>query len=175
MSDQFVAEIRIFPFNFAPLGWAQCDGQLLPISQNTALFSLIGTYYGGDGKSNYALPNLQGLAPLDFGTGSGLSPYDLGEFGGTEAVTVLSSEMPDHSHVVNASSAAGSSHDPTGKVWASAQVLRQGQHLYAATAGASMNPQALQPAGGSQPHNNMMPYLVLNFCIAMQGIFPSRG
>ena len=173
--DPFVAEIRIFPFNFAPKGWAFCDGQLLPISQNTALFSLLGTTYGGDGKSNFGLPNLQDSAPLHPGQGPALSLYDLGQTGGSDTVALIPSEMPHHSHVVNADSGAGNSHDPTGNVWASAQVARQGQKLYGTTAGPSMSSQALSPAGGDLPHNNLMPYLTLNFCIAMQGVYPPRG
>ncbi|HTX93255.1 MAG TPA: tail fiber protein [Anaerolineales bacterium] len=175
MSNPFVAEIRIFGFNFAPTGWAQCNGQILPISQNTALFSLLGTTYGGDGKSNFGLPNFQGSAPLGSGQGAGLSIRDLGETGGEDAVTLLTTEMPIHTHQVNAFSGAGTSHDPTGNVWASAQVLRQGQNLYGTAGGATMSPQALSPNGGNLPHNNLMPYLVLNFCIAMQGVFPPRS
>ena len=175
MSDPFVAEIRIFAFNFAPKGWAFCDGQFMPISQNTALFSLLGTTYGGDGKSTFALPNLQGSAPLQAGQGPGLSLRDLGEIGGEQTVTLLESEMPAHSHAVNAFSGAGTLGTPAGNVWASAQVLRQGQNLYGTAAGAQMSPQALSISGGNQPHNNMMPYLVLNFCIALQGVFPPRS
>jgi microcystin-dependent protein len=176
MSNPFVAEIRIFPFNFAPKGWAFCDGQILPLSQNTALFSLLGTTYGGDGKSNFALPNLQGSAPLQQGQGPGLSLVELGETGGEETVTLLQSEMPSHSHSANASSAAGTAHDPTGQFWASPPpVLRQVQKLYGSAAGATMYPQALGGAGGSFPHDNLMPYLVLNFCIALQGVYPARS
>jgi microcystin-dependent protein len=174
MSDPFVAEIRIFPFNFPPTGWAFCDGQILPLSQNTALFSLLGTTYGGDGKSNFGLPNLQGSAPMQAGQGPGLSLRELGESGGEQTVTLLQSEMPSHPHTANASSGSGSSHDPTNNVWATAQVARQGQKLYGSAGGATMNPLALSPAGSSFPHNNMMPYLVLNFCIALQGVYPPR-
>ncbi len=175
MSEPFVAEIRIFGFNFAPRGWAFCNGQLLPISQNTALFSLLGTTYGGDGKTTFALPNLQGSAPLQQGQGQGLSQYFLGEIGGESSVTLLESEIPAHSHAVNASSASGTSNDPTGNVWAAPTVARQGIDVYGSTNGAAMSPQALSPSGGSQPHNNMMPYLTLNFCIALQGIYPARS
>src|SRR5512143_2144080 len=130
MSDQFVAEIRIFPFNVPPTGWAFCDGQLLPISQNTALFSLLGTTYGGDGKSTFALPNFQDSAPLQQGQGGGLSLRDLGETGGETSVTLIQSEMPTHSHAANAFSGGGSAQDPTGNILASALVARQGQNLY---------------------------------------------
>ena len=173
MSDQFVAEIRIFPFNFPPTGWAFCDGQLMPISQNTALFSLLGTTYGGDGKSTFALPNMQGNAPMQPGQGQGLSLRDLGEMSGSESITLLVSEMPLHSH-----SYLGSNEDSTqGSLTQSvvnAKVV--GGALYQSNlAGlAPMNFGALTPAGGGLPHNNMQPYLTLNFCIALQGIFPQR-
>ena len=171
MADPFVAEIRIFPFTFAPKGWAFCNGQLLPISQNTALFSLLGTTYGGDGKSTFALPNMQGNAPMHPGQGSGLSLHDLGEQGGTNTVTLIESEMPSHGHAVNASAAEGSTGDPNGQLVASGI----GVNMYSATLNpTTLNPNAVAPAGGSQPHNNMQPYLTLNFCIALQGIFPQR-
>ena len=172
MSDQFVAEIRIFPFNFAPRGWAFCNGQIMPISQNTALFSLLGTTYGGDGKSNFALPNMQGNAPMHPGQGPGLSLHDLGETGGSETVTLLASEMPLHSHSMMASLQPGE--DPT----AAGEVLARsvGANLYqASTSGlVPLSVSALAPNGGNLPHNNMQPYLTLNFCIALQGIFPPR-
>jgi microcystin-dependent protein len=172
MSEKFVAEIRIFPFNFAPSGWALCNGQLMPISQNTALFSLLGTTYGGDGKSTFALPNLQGNAAMHPGQGPGLSLHDLGEMGGSEAVTLLESEIPAHSHSVSASQADGTSQTPAGEKLATGIGIGQ----YAAAAAATqLSPNALAPAGSSQPHNNMQPYLTLNFCIALQGIFPPRS
>ncbi len=174
MTSPFVAEIRIFGFNFAPKGWAFCDGQILPISQNTALFSLLGTTYGGDGQTTFALPNLQGSAPLQPGQGPGLSLYDLGEQGGTETVTLLQTEMPAHQHAANASSGSGSANDPTNNVWAQVTVLRQGQNIYGTADGSAMSPLALSITGGSLPHNNMMPYLTLNFCIALQGVYPPR-
>jgi microcystin-dependent protein len=173
MSDPFVAEIRIFPFNFAPKGWAFCDGQLLPISQNTALFSLLGTTYGGDGKSTFALPDMQGNAPMQPGQGQGLSLRDLGEISGVESVTLLVSEIPLHTHTLNA--AAG---DPAESNVATGNALARSKNGNAYTS--TINPltmmafQALPPAGGGLPHNNMQPYLTLNFCIAMQGIFPQR-
>jgi microcystin-dependent protein len=176
MSDQFVAEIRIFPFNFAPKGWAFCDGQLLPISQNTALFSLLGTTYGGDGKSNFALPNMQGSTPMQQGQGPGLSLRDLGEIGGEQAVTLLQTEMPAHIHTAVAATGSGQG-SPVSNAWASG--LKTGPSLYsppgANNKDVPMNPLSLSIAGGSLPHNNMMPFLTLNFCIALQGIFPARS
>lgn len=174
MSTPFVAEIRMFGFNFAPTGWAQCNGQLLPISQNTALFSLLGTFYGGDGKSTFALPNLQGAVPIHQGQGSGLSEYFIGQMGGSEFVTLLSSEMPVHNHFVQAydvDSADNRIPAPNMSLGAPGT----GNVYSTSTAGLTqMAPQALSPAGGSLPHNNLMPYLVVNFCIAMQGVFPPR-
>lgn len=171
MADPFVAEIRIFPFNFAPRGWAWCDGQLLPLSQNTALFSLLGTTYGGNGKSNFALPDLQGRAAMQPGQGPGLSLHDLGETGGSETVTLLESEIPAHSHAVQASQADGLERSPAGQQFATGIGISN----YAAPGTNTMlNPNALAPAGGDQPHNNMMPYLTFYFCIALQGVFPPR-
>jgi microcystin-dependent protein len=173
MSDQFVAEIRIFPFNFPPTGWAFCDGQLMPISQNTALFSLLGTTYGGDGKSTFALPDLQGNAPMQPGQGQGLSLRDLGEIGGAETVTLLVSEIPVHTHTLRVSAEVGDIQIPADNT----SLARSGSgSAYTATAAniVQLAPQALAPAGGSLPHNNMQPYLTLNFCIALQGIFPQR-
>lgn len=170
--DPFVAEIRIFTGNFAPKGWAQCNGQLLPISQNTALFALLGTFYGGDGKSTFALPNLQGSAPIHQGQGPGLSDRLLGEQSGVEFVTLLESEIPSHNHTAFARTSLGNAQLPSGQTWAGSSVAKQ----YVNTApNISMSPQALSIAGGSLPHNNMPPYLVLNFIIAMQGTFPPRG
>ena len=174
MSSPFVAEIRIFAFNFPPTGWAFCYGQLLPISQNTALFSLLGTTYGGDGKSNFALPNLQNSAPMQQGQGSGLSLRDLGETGGEQNVTLLQTEMPAHPHTAQAVSGAGGA-AVANDAWAMAN--QRGINAYTPTGAqnVTMNPLALSMSGGSLPHNNMMPFLVLNFCIAMQGIYPPRG
>jgi microcystin-dependent protein len=176
MSDNFIGEIRIFPFNFAPKGWAMCDGQLMPISQNTALFSLLGTTYGGDGKSNFALPNLMGLAPMQAGQGPGLSLRDLGEAGGEQTVTLLASEMPAHNHSLQAFVGRGSNVNTPGP--AVTLSTSPGNFVYDS---ATPNPPTamaqgmLSMAGGSQPHNNLMPYLTLNFCIALQGIFPARS
>lgn len=176
MSSPFVAEIRMFACNFAPTGWAQCNGQLLPISQNTALFSLLGTFYGGDGKSTFALPNLEGSTPLGQGQGSGLSEYFLGQSGGTDFITLLQTEIPLHTHTTRAQNidpAEVNSPSPT-------VVLGQSNNgnAYRPRAGSTivnMNIQALGMAGSSLPHNNDMPYLVVNFCIAMQGVFPPRS
>jgi microcystin-dependent protein len=172
MADPFVAEIRIFPFNFAPRGWAWCDGQLLPLSQNTALFSLLGTTYGGNGRSNFALPDLQGRAPMHPGQGSGLSLHDLGETGGSETVTLLESEIPGHNHTFRVSTQIGLENRPPGQNWAQGD----GINLYAAPNPlVPMSGQALAPAGNDQPHNNMQPSLTFYFCIALQGVFPPRG
>lgn len=173
MADPFVAEIRIFPFNFAPRGWAFCDGQLLPLSQNTALFSLLGTTYGGNGQSNFALPDLQGSAPMHPGQGPGLSLRDLGETGGSDTVTLLESEIPSHTHTVQANGAP-----------ADLQLAGANRALARSSGGNAyktppagleqLAPQAAVPAGGDQPHNNLQPYLTLHFNIALQGVFPPR-
>ncbi|TIM17690.1 MAG: phage tail protein [Mesorhizobium sp.] len=174
MADPFVAEIRIFPFYFAPRGWAWCDGQLLPLSQNTALFSLLGTTYGGNGKSTFALPDLQGRSPMHPGQGPGLSLHDLGETGGTETVSLLESEIPTHTHAMR-------DHDiDLGELNApsSTRSLAKSTNATIYTTAANltqMSPQALPPAGGDQPHNNMQPYLTCYFCIALQGVFPPRS
>ena len=171
MSDPFVAEIRIFPFNFPPTGWAFCNGQLMPLSQNTALFALLGTFYGGDGKSTFALPNLLDSAPMQTGQGSGLSDRVLGEQSGVESVTLLTSEIPFHTHSLSASQAEALERLPEGQMLA----VGQGIGMYAAPGALTQLAfQATSPAGGGLPHNNMQPYLTLNFCIALQGIFPQR-
>jgi len=174
MADPFVAEIRIFPFNFAPKGWAWCDGQLLPLSQNTALFSLLGTTYGGDGKSNFALPDLQGRAPMHPGQGPGLSLHDLGETGGSETVSLLESEIPSHSHALRASLDDGD----LGAPGPTRSLAKSGSGVIYTSNTASGTPamasDGLAPAGGDQPHNNMQPYLTFYFCIALQGVYPPR-
>jgi microcystin-dependent protein len=173
--DPFVAEIRIFGFNFAPKGWAFCDGQILPLSQNTALFSLLGTTYGGDGKSTFALPDLQGSAPMHPGQGPGLSLHDLGEQAGSETVTLLISEMPSHPHSLMCQSQDPA--DQAAPTPARTFAPSQNATAYGPSNGSpivQMAFQALQPAGGSLPHNNMMPYLTMNFCIALQGVYPPR-
>lgn len=173
MADPFVAEIRIFPFNFAPTGWAWCDGQLLPLSQNTALFSLLGTTYGGNGKSNFALPDLQGRSPMQPGQGPGLSLHDLGETGGSETVTLLESEIPSHSHTVRVDTInPGEVVSPVGNV-----IGKTTAAIFSPTLPTqiSMAGESLAPAGGDAPHNNMQPFLTFYFNIALQGVFPPRG
>jgi microcystin-dependent protein len=174
VADPFVAEIRIFPFNFPPKGWAWCDGQLMPISQNTALFSLLGTTYGGDGKSTFALPDLQGRGPMHPGQGPGLSLHDLGESGGTETVTLLESEIPSHGHGLMASQRAGDNGNPAG-LYLAATTSGNVYQTNAAQNMTALAPQALGVAGGSTPHNNMQPYLTFYFNIALQGVFPPRS
>ncbi|HZV70830.1 MAG TPA: tail fiber protein [Saprospiraceae bacterium] len=173
MADPFVAEIRIFAGNFAPTGWAKCDGQILPLSQNTALFSLLGTMYGGNGKSTFALPNLQDRAPLGQGQGQGLSEYFIGQEGGSETITLLQSEMPLHTHTISGAVDPGDTNVPTGNVITRAV----GAAVYNATLTNStqLSPQALTVQGSSFPHNNMQPYIALTFIIALQGVYPPHG
>src|SRR5688500_13970803 len=173
MADPFVAEIRIFPFSFAPVGWAFCDGQLLPISQNTALFSLLGTTYGGNGQSNFALPDLQGRAPMHPGQGPGLSLHDLGETGGSETVTLSESEIPVHSHAMRCATQDSADVGIVSNNSSFAQAV--GGSPYQTTQDTTLAPEAIAPAGGDLPHNNLMPYLTLNFNIALQGVFPPRN
>ncbi len=165
MSEPFLAEIKIISWNFPPKGWAFCNGQLLPINQNQALFSILGTTYGGDGRVNFALPNLQGRSPVHVGDG-----ITLGELGGEAAHTLNISELPAHNHVPAGSASGPSLASPSGNLWATGNA-----QVFAPTAGSAMNPACILPAGGSQPHENMSPYLVLNFIIALQGIFPSQN
>jgi microcystin-dependent protein len=179
--DQFVGEIRIFPINFAPKGWMPCNGQLLPISQNTALFSILGTTYGGNGQTNFALPNLQGRVALNPGQGPGLSDRDLGEQGGNPTVTLLSSEMPAHNHPLFFTDAQATTNAPAADVMPAFNAslnfpgITKPVNTYAETSpNAVFAPQTLSIAGGSQPHNNMQPYLVLNYYIAVQGNYPPR-
>jgi microcystin-dependent protein len=178
MADPFVAEIRIFPFNFAPRGWAFCNGQLLPISQNTALFSLLGTTFGGDGRSNFALPNLQGEAPMHPDQGPGLSLHFLGESGGSNSVTLLSSEMPTHAHNINCIDGArvgGQTGQPGNAILTKTGGIPANAYTSGAAQNQTMAANMVGVVGGNLPHNNMMPYLTLNFCIAMQGVFPPRS
>lgn len=174
MSEPFIAEIRIFGYNFAPKNWAFCDGQIMPIQQNTALFSLVGTTYGGNGQTTFGLPNLQGRVPMHPGSGPGLTPRVLGETDGTETVTVLSSQMPAHTHGLGAQTVPlGGSASPAGNT-----LTRPGSgFVYDATSpsGVAMAPQAVGFTGGTSPHNNMQPYLSINFCIALFGVFPQRN
>lgn len=171
--DPFVAEIRIVPFNFAPKGWAWCNGQIMPISQNTALFALLGTTYGGDGKSTFALPDLEGSSAMHPGQGQGLSQRFLGEMGGSETVTLIDSEMPAHSHTANAVGVLSTTAAPSTQTAIARSVNGS---AYAAGGGAlqQLAPQALPVAGGSLPHNNLQPYLTLSYVIALQGVFPQR-
>ncbi|MCW2542245.1 MAG: Tail Collar domain protein [Frankiales bacterium] len=175
MTDPFLAEIRIFAGNYAPNGWALCNGQLMSIQQNTALFSLLGVTYGGNGSTNFALPNLQGSAPMQQGQGPSLSPRDLGEVGGEPSVLLQPTEMPMHTHTPQGLAGSGSTGSPTNAVWAEAMLGRQSTNLYSTAApNVNMNPQTTQINGGGQAHNNMPPYLTVSFIIALQGIFPQR-
>jgi microcystin-dependent protein len=172
MADPFVAEIRIFPFNFPPTGWAWCDGQLLPKSQNTALFFLLGTAYGGNGSTTFALPDLRGRAPIHEGQGPGLAERSLGETDGQPAVTLLESEIPAHSHTMRAEAS-----DPADVKLVNPNAsfgVSQEAQIYQDNADVQLAPEAVAPAGASFPHNNMQPYLTLNFNIALQGVFPPR-
>lgn len=173
--DPFVAEIRIFAGNFAPTGWALCDGQLMPISQNTALFSLLGTTYGGDGKITFALPNLQGAVPLQQGQGIALSLYDLGEASGTPTVQLLQSEMPNHGHSVQAFVGRGANAHTPGPTTTLASSSGNFAYSPTATSQAPLHLSALSPSGGDGAHNNMMPSLGLTFIIALQGVYPPRS
>jgi len=172
--DPFIGEIRLFGFNFAPNGWALCQGQLMAIAQNTALFSLLGTQFGGDGRTTFGLPDLRGRVPLGQGQGPGLTPRTEGELGGEENHTLIINEMPAHNHQVNASQ-SGSTTNPSGSV-PSNDSRGTPVTIYAGSSdGTKMNAGMIQPSGGSGPHNNMQPYLCINYCIALQGIFPSRS
>jgi microcystin-dependent protein len=166
MSDPFIGEIKVVGFNFAPRGWALCDGQLLPIADNDALFSLIGTTYGGDGQTTFALPDFRSRIPIHRGAGS-----SIGEIGGTETVTLTVNQIPTHTHPAQAQSGAGNQPGPGGNIWASS-----GLNQYnSSAADSNMNPLAITSMGGSQPHDNMMPFLTINFVIALEGIFPPRA
>lgn len=166
MSEPFLSEIKIVSFNFPPKGWALCNGQFLPINQNQALFALLGTTYGGNGQTTFALPNLRGRVPIHFGSG-----HDLGEAAGSTSVTINIQQLPTHTHFVNASNTVGDTPSPSGTLLADtpANIYNPPNNL------TTLNPANVSSVGGSQPHNNMMPYLVLNFIIALQGIFPSRN
>ena len=178
MADPFIGEIRIFAGNFAPNGWALCEGQLLPIAQYTAVFSLLGTMYGGDGRTNFALPDLRGRVVIGVGQGNGLSPYVQGQVGGAESVTLTTQQMPSHSHAV-AATEAQSTTDPKGAVPANTQGSTPGAapKVYGAAPDGktAMNSAMIGATGGNQPFNIQQPYLVINYIIALQGIFPSRG
>lgn len=172
MSEPFIGEVRSFGFNFAPVGWAQCNGQLLSIAQNTALFSILGTTYGGDGRTNFALPDLQGSVPMGAGQGSGLSDRPLGEHGGTETEVLTAQQIPSHNHAANAQAGNGNQPAPAGNFWA--QDLG-GSKEYGDDGSSQMAAGAVGATGGGQPHNNLQPYQVLNYCIALTGIFPPRS
>lgn len=169
MADPFIAEIRAFPFNFPPKDWARCDGQLMPISQNTPLFALLGTNYGGDGQSTFALPDLQGRAPMHAGQGPGLSYRDLGEQGGSETATLTEAEIPPHTHPLRGSTQLADRRYPAGHVPAA-----PAEPAYATGPATPMAAEAVSPGGGGQPHTNLQPYLTVQFCIALVGIFPQR-
>lgn len=180
MSEPFLGEIKMVGFNFAPRGWSFCDGQLLPIAQNTALFSLLGTTYGGDGRTTFGLPDLRGRVPIHVGSGPGLSSYRWGERGGVENVTLNVTQIPAHGHTAagtaNAVNGAGNSKTPTGNTWAS--LSRENAYSSAVADGtmAANNVNVtVNNAGGSQPHTNVQPFLSIYFCIALTGIFPSRS
>jgi len=174
VTSPFVAQVQIFAFNFSPTGWAFCDGQLLPLSQNTALFSLLGTTYGGDGKSTFALPDIQGNSVMQPGQGPGLSLRDLGEIGGEETVTLLVSEIPAHSHSLNASPQPSGTGVPAAQTCLARGFGGSPFKQSPFTPNVTMAPQMIAPAGGGLPHQNMIPYLTLNYCIALQGVFPAR-
>ena len=176
MANPFVAEIRIFAGNFAPKGWALCNGQLMSISQNTALFSLLGTFYGGDGKTTFALPNLQGSVPIQQGQGAGLSQYFLGETSGSQTVTLLDTEMPAHTHTITADPLITNAKQTSPQNNVPGNLT--GKTDYSSTAPAGGNNMSFAMAsiaGGNLPHNNMMPYLALTYIIALQGVFPARS
>ncbi len=172
MSEPFLAEIRIYPYNFAPRGWAFCQGQLLSISQNTALFSLLGTTFGGNGISTFGLPDLQGRVAVHVGQGNGLSPYTLGQKAGTETVTLSSLQLAPHPHPANCLDANGNQYQPNGGVWAKDAGLnpQYGKTKAAGTMAANI----IGPAGNNQPHANIQPYLAMNYCIALVGLYPTR-
>lgn len=171
VSDPFLGEIRLFPYNFAPLGWALCDGSVVSIAQNTALFSLLGTTYGGDGRSTFALPDLRGRVAVSFGQGPGLSDHQLGQLGGDETVKLTADGLPAHRHAVAAHSTRGAHASPRGRVPGHSS---PGTVYADASDGTKMSSQTIAPTGGDQPHDNLQPYLALNYCIATEGIFPSR-
>ena len=189
MAEPFLSEIRLFAFNFPPKGWALCQGQILPISQNTALFSLIGTFYGGNGTSNFALPDLRGRAAISMGQGAGLQNYSIGESGGVEAVALTTAQMPSHTHTADATqvtaalpcvNAAANQSGPTGNVPA-IEASGVTATYSSAAADSSIGPAGIAAtitasvAGGGTAHSNMQPFITLNYCIALQGIFPSRN
>ena len=170
MAQPYIGEIRMFSGNFPTAGWAFCDGQLLPISENETLFVVIGTTYGGDGQETFALPNLQSRIPLHIGQGSGLSSYTLGEMGGAEQVTLTVQQTPTHTHAPRASDAGGTADSPGNNFWSASSL---GKPYVAGPSNTPMNPQSITPTGGSQPHENMIPFLCVNYIISLFGLFPS--
>jgi microcystin-dependent protein len=176
MSEPYIGEIRMFAGNFAPKGWAFCNGQLLSIAQNSALFSILGTTYGGNGQTTFGLPNLQGRVPMHWGTGQGLTPRTLGETSGSENVTLLNNQMPAHTHAIAANSGQGDTFSPEGAVNAAAlDASQQPLNIYSTAVNTTMAAQSVTAAGGSQPHDNMQPYQCVSFIIALEGIYPSRS
>ena len=175
MGTPYIGEIRMFAGSFAPAGWAFCDGQLVPISENDALFALIGTTYGGDGEETFALPNLQSRVPIHMGTGPDGTTYQQGEMAGTESETLTVQQIPIHGHPEVASSGAATDQDPTGRVLAAPQSAQPGLKFYGSDSVAQMNAQAIQPVGGSQPHENTQPFLCISFIISLFGVFPTQN
>ncbi len=175
MADPFIAEIRAVAFGYAPRGWAECNGQLLSINQNTALFSLLGTFYGGDGRVTFGLPDLRSRVAIHMGEGPGLSNYDVGEQLGVEHETINLNELPPHSHAMQATGAAATTNDASSGIYATPNVNPRMQTLYATSANSNMGSSTITPTGGNQPHENRQPYLTCIYCIALVGIFPSRN
>lgn len=173
MDNPFIGTVMLFGGNFPPRGFLFCNGQTMSIAQNTALFALLGTTYGGNGQTTFALPDLRGRVPIHFGQGPGLSNFNLGEVGGAETVTLLSTEMPQHTHTVNVNTGNGTTNNPTGNFFAATPAFLQ--YTNGAANNTSFIPNSIGNAGGSQPHNNLQPYLAINYCIAIEGIFPSRN
>lgn len=174
MSEAYIGEIRLFSGNFAPENWALCDGQLLSIASNTALYAILGTIYGGDGKATFALPNLNGRAAIHQGAGTGLTPRNVGASGGTATVTLLTTQMPSHNHLATCNNTQTSNTDPTGAIWTEQQG-KGSTPAYTTQANTQMNVLAINVTGGNQPHNNMQPYLGLNFIICLSGEWPPKG
>src|SRR4051812_20722577 len=174
MAEPFMGQIIMAGFNFSPRGYATCDGQLMSIAQNTALFSLLGTSFGGNGVNNFGLPDLRGRAPLHQGQGPGLSDFVIGQVAGEEAHTLINTEMPMHNHLMSVSNTSGALPSPSGN-FVAASSSNQTALYRPASDGSTLNPQSIGLAGGNQPHNNMQPYLVINFCIALEGIYSSRN
>ena len=174
VSEAYIGEIRIFGGNFAPKDWALCNGQIINIASNSALYAILGNRYGGDGKTTFALPNLNGRAALHQGTGVGLTPRNVGESGGSATVTLLTTQMPSHNHIATCNNTQPSNNEPTGAIWTDQQG-KGSVPLYTPQVNKQMNLMTMDVAGGSQPHNNMQPYLGLNFIICLYGDWPPKG